>query len=101
MINFIPMVSLKPSKELKPKWISNKVKGYLQRKYLSYLRYNYTTDGVTSGKHYKEYGKHYEECGKHRNIANSEKIKSGKHYERSIADKCKADVTKKLKYVDT
>ena len=56
IIKFIPKVSVKPNKELKPKWIKNKVKRCLQRKctyytkYFSYLRHNYTTDGVTHGK---------------------------------------------------
>ena len=53
-------------------------------KYLFYLRYNYTTDGVTCEKHYEEYVKH-------RNIANCEKIKSRKQYEINIAEKCKTD----------
>ena len=61
MIKFIPRVTLKNNKELKPKWINNKVKRCLPPKktyyfkYLFYLRRNYTTDGVTCGKHYEEY----------------------------------------------
>ena len=49
---------------------------------LFYLRHNYTTDGVTCGKHYEEYVKH-------RKIANSEKRKSRKQHEINIAEKCK------------
>ena len=75
MIKFIPKVTLKNNKELRPKWINNNVKLCLKktcyRRYLSYSRHKYTTDGVTCGKHYEEYVKH-------RNIANSEKIKSRK-----------------------
>ena len=57
MIKFIP-------KELGRKWINNKVRRCLQRKYtyykkyLSYSRHNYATDGVTCGKQYEEYVKH-------------------------------------------
>ena len=88
IIKFIPRVTLKNNKEFKPKWVNNKVKRCLQKKYtyylkyLFYLRHNYTTDGVTCGKHYEEYVKY-------RNIANSEKRKSRKQYE------------KNLKYVNT
>ena len=63
MIKFIPRVALKNNKELKPNWINNKVKRRMQRKYtyyrkyLSHSRHNYTTDGVTCGKHYEEYVK--------------------------------------------
>ena len=90
MIKFIPRVTLKNNKELKPKWINNKVKRCLQKKYTHYLKYlfhlrhNYTTDGVICGKHYEEYVKH-------RNIANSKKRKSRKQYEINIAEKCKTD----------
>ena len=90
MIKFIPRATLKNNKELKPKWINNKVNRCLQKKYtyhlkyLFYLRHNYTTDGVACGKHYKEYVKH-------RNIANSEMRKSRKQYEINIAEKCKTD----------
>ena len=90
MIKFIPRVTLKNKKKLKPKWINNNVKRCQQKKYtyylkyLFYLRHNYTTDGVT-------YGKHYEEHVKHRNIANSEKRKSRKMYEINIEEKCKTD----------
>ena len=63
-------------------------------KYIFYLRHNYTTDGVTCGKHYEEYVKH-------RNIANCEKRKSRKQYEINIAEKCKNDPKKFLKYVNT
>ena len=90
MIKFIPRVTLKNNKELKPKWINNKVKRCLQKiytyylKYIFYLRHNYTTDEVTCGKHYEEYVKH-------RNIANSEKRKSRKQYEINIAEKCTTD----------
>ena len=88
MIKFIPKVTLKNNKELIPKWINNKVKRCLQRKYtyyrkyLFYSRHNYTTDGVTCGKHYEEYVKH-------RNIANSEKRKSTRQYEINIAENVK------------
>ena len=54
------------------------------RKYLSYSRQNCTTDEITCGKHHEEYVKH-------RNIANSEKRKSGKQHEINIAEKCKSD----------
>ena len=56
MIKFIPKVALKNNKELKTNWVNNKVIRCLQRKYtyhktyLSYLRHNYTTDGVAHGK---------------------------------------------------
>ena len=59
VIKFIPMVTLKNNKELKPKCINNEVKRCLQRKYtyykkyLSYSWHNYATDGVTCGKHYE------------------------------------------------
>ena len=36
MIKFIPKVTLKNNKELLPKWINNKVKRCLQRKYIYY-----------------------------------------------------------------
>ena len=100
MIKFIPTVTLKNNKEFKPKWINNKVKRCLQKKYTYYLKYlfylihNCTTDGVTCGKHYEEYVKY-------RNIANSEKRKSRKHYENNIAEKCKTDPKKFWKYVNT
>ena len=100
MIKFIPRVTLKNNKELRPKWINNKVKRCLQKKYtynlryLFYLRHNYTTDGVTCGKHYEEYVKH-------RNIANSEKRKSRKQYEINIAEKCKTDPKFFWKYINT
>ena len=77
-----------------------KVKKCLQKKYTSYLKYifylrhNYTTDGVTCGKHYEEYVKR-------RNIANSEKRKSRKQYEINIAEKCKTDPKIVWKYVNT
>ena len=83
MIKFIPRVTLKNNNELRPKWINDKVKRCLQRKYayyrkyLSYSRHNYTTDGETCGKHYDEYVKH-------ENIANSEKRKSRKQYKINI-----------------
>ena len=100
MFKFIPRVTLKNNKELKPKWINNKVKRCLQKryayylKYLFYLRHNNTTDGITCGRHYEEYVKH-------RNIANSEKIKSSKQYEINITEKCKADPKFFGKYVST
>ena len=100
MIKFIPKVTPKNNKELKPKWINNKVKPCLKkkhtyfRKYLSYSRHNHTTDGVTCGKH-------HEEIVKHRNISNSEKIKSRKQYEMNIAHKCKTDHNFLGKYVNT
>ena len=99
MIKFIPRVTLKNNKELRPKWINDKVKRCLHKKYtyylkyLFYLRHNYTTDGVTCGKHYEEYVKY-------RNIANSEKRKSRKLYEINIAEKCKTDPKKFWKYVN-
>ena len=77
MIKFMPRETLKKNKELKPKWINNKVKRCVKktktydRKYLFYLRHNYTTDRATCGKHYEEYVKH-------RDIANSENRKSRK-----------------------
>ena len=86
MIKFILMVSLKQNMELRPKWMSNKVKRCLQRKYtyyrkyLSYLWFDYTTDRVICGKLCEEYDQH-------RNIASSEKRKARKQYERFIADK--------------
>ena len=64
------------------------------RKYLFYLRHNYTTDGVTCGKHYGEYVKH-------RNIVNSEKRKSRKQYEINIAEICKTDCKLFFIYVNT
>ena len=88
MIKFIPKVTLKNNEELKSKWINNKVKGCLQRKYtyyrkyLSYSRHNYTTDGVTCWKHYEEYVKY-------RNIAYYEKRTSRKHYEINIEENVK------------
>ena len=73
--------------------MSEKKKKYYL-KYLFYLRHNYTTDGVTCGKHYEEYVKH-------RNIVNSEKRKSRKQYEINIAEKYKTDPKKYWKYVNT
>ena len=83
MIKFIPRVTLKNNKELKPKWIKIKLNDAWKKKtcylkYLFYLRHNCTTDGVTCGKHYEEYVKH-------RNIAYSENRKSRKQYEINIA----------------
>ena len=100
MIKLIPKVSLKPNKEIKSKWINNKVKRCLQRKYiyygqyLSYLSHNYTADWVTCGIHNEEYIKY-------KMIANSERRKARKQYYRNIAEKCKIDPKIVRKYVKT
>ena len=62
--------------------------------YKIYSRHNYTTDGVSCGKHYEEYVKH-------RDIANSEKRQSRKQYGINIAEKVRSYPTKNFKYVIT